>query len=211
MGSRKGDHTDDQAEMDGLGPVVADFLPPPERLVLRDDKVKVTLSLRRRSVEFFKREAERRRVPCRRTIRALVDEHAERHGQAIATGAGLRAHCSRGHWRPVGRRDGRSRQAAGARHRMEPMVQHVGACTPPYSVAARATVSVRWTSSGPPVPPVAVPRPSSAAPGPARVASIAETTRGVAERVGDQETVQAGAVLAVGQLEHVAARGEVDR
>ena len=32
MGSRKGDHTDDQGEMDGLGPVVADFLPPPERL-----------------------------------------------------------------------------------------------------------------------------------------------------------------------------------
>jgi hypothetical protein len=31
--------------MDGLGPVVAGFLPPPERLVLSDDKVQVTLSL----------------------------------------------------------------------------------------------------------------------------------------------------------------------
>ena len=80
MGSRNGDYTDDQGEMDGLGPVVADFLPPPERLVLRDDKVKVTLSLSRRSVEFFKREAERRHVPYQRMIRALVDEYAERHG-----------------------------------------------------------------------------------------------------------------------------------
>jgi predicted DNA binding CopG/RHH family protein len=80
MSGEKGDHTDDQDEMDGLGPAVADFLPPPERPVLRDDKVKVTLSPSRRSVEFFKREAERRHVPYQRMIRALVDEYAERHG-----------------------------------------------------------------------------------------------------------------------------------
>jgi predicted DNA binding CopG/RHH family protein len=40
--------------------------------------VKVTLSLSRRSIEFFKREAKRQRVPYRRMIRALVDKHAER-------------------------------------------------------------------------------------------------------------------------------------
>ena len=58
--------------------VVDDFLPPPAELVLREDTVKVTLALSRRSVEFFKREAGKARVPYQRMIRALVDAYAER-------------------------------------------------------------------------------------------------------------------------------------
>ena len=58
--------------------VVDDFLPPPDALVARDDNVKVTLGLSRRSVEFFKRAAKQRRVPYQRMIRALVDAYAER-------------------------------------------------------------------------------------------------------------------------------------
>ena len=58
--------------------VVDDFLPPPDALVARDDNVKVTLGLSRRSVEFFKRAAKARRVPYQRMIRALVDAYAER-------------------------------------------------------------------------------------------------------------------------------------
>jgi hypothetical protein len=58
--------------------VVKDFLPPPGELVLAEDNVKVTLSLTRRSIAFFKREAKRRRVPYQRMIRALVDDYAER-------------------------------------------------------------------------------------------------------------------------------------
>jgi predicted DNA binding CopG/RHH family protein len=58
--------------------VMKDFLPPPDQLVLREENVKVTLSLSRRSLEFFKREAGKRRVPYQRMIRALVDAYAER-------------------------------------------------------------------------------------------------------------------------------------
>ncbi len=58
--------------------LVEDFLPPPDKLVLRELNVKVTLSLSRRSVEFFKREADKRRVPYQRMIRALVDAYAEK-------------------------------------------------------------------------------------------------------------------------------------
>ena len=58
--------------------VVEDFLPVPADLVLREDNVKVTLSLSRRSLDFFKREARKRRVPYQRMIRALVDTYAER-------------------------------------------------------------------------------------------------------------------------------------
>jgi predicted DNA binding CopG/RHH family protein len=58
--------------------VIEDFLPPPDNLVLREDNVKVTLSLSRRSLDFFKREARKRRVPYQRMIRALVDTYAEK-------------------------------------------------------------------------------------------------------------------------------------
>jgi len=58
--------------------VIEDFLPPPADLVLREDNVKVTLSLSRRGLDFFKREARKRRVPYQRMIRALVDTYAER-------------------------------------------------------------------------------------------------------------------------------------
>jgi hypothetical protein len=43
--------------------VVEDFLPASADLVLREDNVKVTLSLSRRSLDFFKREARKRHVP----------------------------------------------------------------------------------------------------------------------------------------------------
>ena len=58
--------------------VIADFLPPPEQLVPREDSVKVTLSLSRRSLDFFKREAKKQRVPYQRMIRSLVDLYAAR-------------------------------------------------------------------------------------------------------------------------------------
>jgi predicted DNA binding CopG/RHH family protein len=56
--------------------IVEDFLPPPEDLVPVEDNVKVTLTLSRRSVDFFKREAARHRLPYQRMIRALVDQYA---------------------------------------------------------------------------------------------------------------------------------------
>lgn len=43
--------------------VVADVLPPPEELVPREDSVKVTLGLSRRSVDYFKRVAKTQGVP----------------------------------------------------------------------------------------------------------------------------------------------------
>ncbi len=61
--------------------IVKDFLPLPSQLVLRDDNVKVTLSLSRRSIAFFKREAKKQRVPYQKMIRALVDGYAERLGK----------------------------------------------------------------------------------------------------------------------------------
>lgn len=61
--------------------IIKDFLPQPSELVLRDDNVKVTLSLSRRSIDFFKSEAKKQRVPYQKMIRALVDGYAARVGK----------------------------------------------------------------------------------------------------------------------------------
>jgi hypothetical protein len=70
-----------EGEIGRIGPVMKDFLPPPDQLVLRESNVKVTLSLSQKSVDFFKREAKKSRVPYQRMIRALVDAYAERENQ----------------------------------------------------------------------------------------------------------------------------------
>jgi hypothetical protein len=67
-----------RGEIGKIGAVVKDFLPPPDKLVLRESNVKVTLSLSSRSVDFFKREAKKQHVPYQRMIRALVDAYAEK-------------------------------------------------------------------------------------------------------------------------------------
>jgi predicted DNA binding CopG/RHH family protein len=63
--------------------IIKDFLPHPSELVLKDDNVKVTLSLSRRSIEFFKREAKKQSVPYQKIVRALVDGYAQRVGKQM--------------------------------------------------------------------------------------------------------------------------------
>ncbi len=59
--------------------VVKDFLPPPEKLALKEDHVKVTISLNKTSVEYFKREAQKHRTSYQRMIRRLLDWYAAQH------------------------------------------------------------------------------------------------------------------------------------
>jgi hypothetical protein len=59
--------------------VVRDFLPPPEDLAFREEGVKVTLALSRKSVEFFKAEAARHNTQYQRMIRRLLDAYAEQY------------------------------------------------------------------------------------------------------------------------------------
>jgi predicted DNA binding CopG/RHH family protein len=61
--------------------IVSDFLPPPNELVLREDTVKVTLTLSKSSVDFFKEEAAKHRVPYQKMIRRLLDEYAARYSR----------------------------------------------------------------------------------------------------------------------------------
>jgi predicted DNA binding CopG/RHH family protein len=56
--------------------VIRDFLPSPEQLALKDETVKVTLSLSKTSVEFFKKEAKKYNTQYQKMIRRLLDEYA---------------------------------------------------------------------------------------------------------------------------------------
>ncbi len=65
--------------------VVPDFLPRPEDLVFRDEGVKVTIALSKRSVEFFKNEAQKHNTQYQRMIRRLLDSYAEHHTKGALT------------------------------------------------------------------------------------------------------------------------------
>lgn len=59
--------------------VVRDFLPPPEQLVLKEENVKITISLKKSSVEFFKKEAQKHRTSYQKMIRQLIDWYTIKH------------------------------------------------------------------------------------------------------------------------------------
>jgi predicted DNA binding CopG/RHH family protein len=56
--------------------LVEDFLPSPEELVLKDETIKVTISLSKASVDFFKKEAKKYNTQYQKMIRRLLDEYA---------------------------------------------------------------------------------------------------------------------------------------
>jgi predicted DNA binding CopG/RHH family protein len=62
--------------------VIQDFLPSPSELAFREEGVKVTLALSKKSVEFFKLEAEKHQTQYQRMIRRLIDAYVE--AQAVA-------------------------------------------------------------------------------------------------------------------------------
>lgn len=57
--------------------VIADFLPPPAALAFREEGIKVTLALSRKSVDFFKSEAAKHSTQYQRMIRRLLDAYVE--------------------------------------------------------------------------------------------------------------------------------------
>lgn len=67
---RKGEYSDEPI---GKLRVVKDFLPEPEELVFKENNVKVTLSLSKESVDFFKEQAKRNRTQYQKMIRRLLD------------------------------------------------------------------------------------------------------------------------------------------
>jgi len=72
--SRKIKYTDEPL---GEIKIVPDFLPSPAELAFREESVKVTISLSKKSIEFFKAEATKHHTQYQRMIRQLLDMYAD--------------------------------------------------------------------------------------------------------------------------------------
>lgn len=77
-------HTMEKRTVDSNMPIgkmtrVKDFLPPPSELVIPEDTAKVTISLKKSSIAFFKREAGRHHTKYQRMIRELLDKYATKY------------------------------------------------------------------------------------------------------------------------------------
>ncbi len=63
--------------------IIEDFLPKPENLILKDENIKVTISLTKESVEFFKNEAKKNHTQYQKMIRNLLDIYASNYKQTL--------------------------------------------------------------------------------------------------------------------------------
>ena len=70
--SRKINYSDEPREAQDTQ-VIQDFLPPPEELAFREEGVKVTLALSKKSVDFFRAGAGKHHTQYQRMIRQLID------------------------------------------------------------------------------------------------------------------------------------------
>lgn len=65
--------------------VVRDFLPSPEELAFREEDVKITIVLSKKSVDFFKTEAAKSETQYQKMIRRLLDAYVEAHSDVLTT------------------------------------------------------------------------------------------------------------------------------
>jgi hypothetical protein len=73
--------------------IISDFLPSPDELAFREESVKVTISLSKRSVEFFKSQATKHHTQYQRMIRQLLDAYVDAQSRSAAvrsTGTALK-------------------------------------------------------------------------------------------------------------------------
>ena len=62
--------------------IIKDFLPRPEELVFKEDQVKVTLSLNKSSIDFFKEQAQKNHTQYQKMIRHLLDIYVSKQRHA---------------------------------------------------------------------------------------------------------------------------------
>ena len=60
---------------------IDDFLPPPEKLVIPQETAKVTISLSKSSIVFFKHQARQHHTKYQKMIRQLVDSYARQYAR----------------------------------------------------------------------------------------------------------------------------------
>jgi len=61
------------------GEIIADFLPPPEKLLRKEPKVKITITLNSGSVNFFKKYARKNNVKYQSMINEVLDRYVQKY------------------------------------------------------------------------------------------------------------------------------------
>jgi len=59
--------------------VIEDFLPSPEKLIRKEDTVKITILLSKKSVHFFKEKARKIGVPYQTMIKTVLDRYTSHY------------------------------------------------------------------------------------------------------------------------------------
>lgn len=60
------------------GVIVADFLPPPDKLVFKTEKEKITIALDRRSLELYRQYARKHNTKYQTMINSVVGSYADK-------------------------------------------------------------------------------------------------------------------------------------
>ena len=63
--------------------IVDDFLPSPEHLAYKEENIKVTITLSKSSVDFFKKAAKKHHTQYQKMIRSLLDQYTAHHDNSI--------------------------------------------------------------------------------------------------------------------------------
>ncbi|CAL7962242.1 conserved hypothetical protein [Gammaproteobacteria bacterium] len=66
--------------------IINDFLPAPQELILKEDTVRVTLMLSKKSINYFKREAGKQHAHYQSMIRVLLDKYAQHYNNTSKYG-----------------------------------------------------------------------------------------------------------------------------
>ena len=61
------------------GEIIADFLPPPEELIRKEPKVKITITLNSGSVDFFKKYAQKNKVKYQTMINEVLNKYVQKY------------------------------------------------------------------------------------------------------------------------------------
>jgi len=75
--------------------IVQDFLPPPDELAFREEGVKITIALSRKSIEFFKSEATKHHTQYQRMIRRLIDSYVDAYDKPLLRNTSQPTDCKK--------------------------------------------------------------------------------------------------------------------
>jgi predicted DNA binding CopG/RHH family protein len=69
----------DISEAIRVSDIIDDFLPAPEKLIKKEDTVKITILLSKKSVHFFKEKARKFGVPYQTMIKTVLDKYTSHY------------------------------------------------------------------------------------------------------------------------------------